>query len=75
MATLPDNLSDRLRAAIESSGQTRYEISKATGVSESSLSRFMDGAGLTLANAELLFDHLGFRITDPPRRARKRGAS
>ena len=36
-------LSDQVRAAIESSGLTRYRISKETGIAQSNLSRFMGG--------------------------------
>jgi predicted transcriptional regulator len=35
--------SDQLRRIIRQSGMTRYQIAKASGVPQSSLSRFMDG--------------------------------
>ena len=36
-------LSDQLRQAIGSCGQTRYQIAKATGISQSALSLFCSG--------------------------------
>ena len=36
-------MTDVLRRAIEQSGQTRYQIAKATGVPQSSLMRFLHG--------------------------------
>ncbi|MGH7178505.1 MAG: helix-turn-helix domain-containing protein [Tepidisphaeraceae bacterium] len=36
-------ISDQLRAAIEESGESRYEISKQTGINQSILSRFVRG--------------------------------
>lgn len=52
-----------IRQLIEDSGQTRYAIAKATGVSESQLSRLMAGtAGLSIESAQLLLDYLGYEI-------------
>ena len=45
-------MDDLLRQAIESSGISRYAISKACGVSEAVLSRFSGGSDISLANAE-----------------------
>lgn len=61
----------KIREAIEKSGQSRYAISKATGISQGHLSRLMDGtAGLSIENAELVLNHLGYRID--LKRARKK---
>jgi transcriptional regulator with XRE-family HTH domain len=52
-----------LRAAIKSSGQSRYQIAKATGVAESVLSRFMSGErGLSIETAERIAAHLGLEV-------------
>ena len=68
--TLP---SDQVRKAIDAlanRGVTRYRLSKATGVSQSALSRFRAGEqprGLTLASLDALAPFLEVQI-----RARKR---
>ncbi|MDD4889886.1 MAG: helix-turn-helix transcriptional regulator [Phycisphaerae bacterium] len=63
MKTTSDNLSDQIRKAIADSGLTRYAISKATGVGQDILSRFMTGkGGLTLDTLEKLAGPLGIKI-------------
>lgn len=55
-----------LRAALERCGQTRYEVSKATGIPQSTLSRFLvDGKPLRGENIDKLAAHLrlGLRST------------
>ncbi len=62
------NPSDQIRAAIQGladAGVSRYALSKATGVSQSVLSRFMSGdqaRGLTLASLDALSPFLDVRI-------------
>lgn len=57
-------LSDQIRQAIESCGQTRYAISKATGIAEATLCRFMSGErGLPMKTLDVLADHLELNIT------------
>lgn len=57
-------LSDQLRSAIETSGKSRYRISKETGLSEPTLSRFMSGErGLTLTAIDTLADYLDLSLT------------
>lgn len=41
-------ISAQLRKAIETSGMSRYEISKLTGIEQSRLSRFISGGNLTM---------------------------
>ena len=66
---------DLLRAAIESSGKTRYEIAKATGgaVDQGQLSRFMvGGRTLTLDTAESIGRVVGVELTLPKPRSKRR---
>ena len=56
-------ISEQLREAIRRSGETRYRISLETGISESILSRFVNrGAGLSLANIDILCECIGARL-------------
>ena len=60
--------SDQLRGAVLRAPQSRYEISKATGISEGNLSRFVHGtAGLSLNSLDRLCDYLGLRVVGPKR--------
>ncbi len=52
-----------IRRAIRSSGITRYAIAKATGIGQSTLSRFVRGqGGLSLDTLDKLADLLGLEI-------------
>ena len=65
-------LSDQIRRAIETSGQSRYRISQTTGIPESSLSYFMSGRrGLSLESLDLIGMHLGLVITTKAKLQRK----
>jgi hypothetical protein len=58
--------SEQLRAAVSRAGETRYWISKETGIDEGTVSRFARGkAGLSLHNVDILFDYLGLRVVNP----------
>jgi transcriptional regulator with XRE-family HTH domain len=58
-----DSISEALRRAIESSQLSRYQICKRTGVSESTLSRFMSGeASLKLTTVDQLAEVLGIEL-------------
>ena len=66
-------LEDRIRKAIEASGQTRYRIAKETGVSQAHLSRLMSGErGLGVDMLERLAAYLGLEIIIRPKRRRLR---
>jgi plasmid maintenance system antidote protein VapI len=55
--------SDQIRQAIEGSKLTRYAIAKATGVPESTLSKFVNGKfGLTLDTVDRLSGVLGLSV-------------
>ena len=56
-------LSGQIRQAVEDCGMSRYAISKATGIAESTLSRFMSGErGLPMRTLDLLADYLDLNL-------------
>lgn len=71
-------LSQQLRDAIEKANVTRYAISKATGVSESTLSKFVLGTrpGLSFDAMDRVGEYLGLVIikkTPPKKKGANRG--
>lgn len=64
-------VSETLRATLEKCGQTRYAVSKATGIPESVLSRFAHGQPLRGANLDKLADYLGLVLTTKAGKTRK----
>ena len=68
-------LSEQLRDAIEKSGKTRYEISKATGVSPQSLSKFVlrTRPGLSFDALDRIGEYLGLKIVK--KQPKKKGAT
>lgn len=64
-------VSETLRRELERCGQTRYAVSKATGIPESVLSRFIHGQPLRGANLDKLADYLGLALTRKAGKARK----
>lgn len=52
----------QLRAAIESSGLTRYAIAKQCGIRESVLAKFMAGTDIRLATAAKIANVLGLEL-------------
>lgn len=70
MAQRKEKMSDQVRAAIDGCGVTRYQIAKDTGISESSLSRFVaSGRGLSVQALDKVFEYLDLEIIS---RRRKR---
>jgi DNA-binding Xre family transcriptional regulator len=65
----PDNITTRLRRAIESSDRSRYALAKESGVSESTLCKFMAGGSLRLDSVDRLCDVLELELT--PKRKTK----
>jgi len=61
-------LSDEIRRAIQSSGLSRYEIAKRSGVQQSALSRFVRGEGLSTASLDRLAPVLGLHLVVDPAR-------
>jgi len=73
-----EKFTDQLRRIVETCGISRYQISKETGIDESTLSRFVHGERcLSEKNLDQLGEYLGLRIvTDKPKskgRTRKGG--
>jgi hypothetical protein len=69
----PTRVSDQLRQAIEAADESRYRISKATGISAPVLCRFVHSdCGLSLANIDKLCLHLGLELK-PVRPSRRKG--
>lgn len=63
--------SEQLRAALKECGQTRYQVSKQTGISQPTLSRFVNGErGLPLKTIDQLVEYLGLEVA---RRQSKKG--
>ena len=62
-------MSNQLRRCVEQSGLSRYAISKATGIDQATLSRFMSGErGLPMKTLDVLAEFLRLRVVmDGPR--------
>jgi transcriptional regulator with XRE-family HTH domain len=72
MAKRGIKLSDQIRKAVKGCGQTRYAIAKATGIDQSTLSRFVSGErGLPMNTLDRLADYLELSITTKSQRRRK----
>jgi len=57
-------LRDQVRQAIRDSDATRYQIAKATGIDQASLSKFISGErGLSLGSLDLLAEFLNLQLT------------
>jgi hypothetical protein len=68
------SVTSTLRSALERCGQSRYAVSKATGIPESTLSRFVAGQKpLRGENIDKLSDYLGLILTKKPGKTRKKG--
>jgi transcriptional regulator with XRE-family HTH domain len=56
-------LSEQIRRALADCGMTRYAVSKATGIDQATLSRFMSGErGLPMKTLDVLADFLDLNI-------------
>jgi hypothetical protein len=63
-------LSEQLRQAIRDCGESRYALSKRSGIDQSTLTRFMSGErGLRLDAVDVLADVLGLELR--PKKTRK----
>lgn len=69
----PKPISDQIRMAMAASGVTRYQISKATGIDQTTLGKFQRGErGLSLESIDVLGQFLGLRITISRKPQRKK---
>lgn len=69
------SFSDQFRDAVLNAGETRYAIAKATGISESILSRFVHGkSGLSMDYMDRIAAHLNLELVTKPKKTRKRKA-
>ena len=70
--TRPMTLTDQLRNLVENCGQTRYQIAKATGISEPTLSRLVSGERFLSPKAlDTLGAYIGLKIVfDKPRKTK-----
>ena len=59
---------ETIRKRIEKSGQTRYRISKETGVAEAQLCRIMQGKTCTVETADILLEYFGLTIASKKQR-------
>lgn len=65
-------LSDQLRQAIEEADVSRYEIARQTGVSETTLCRFVSGErGISVDAMDRIGQYLGLAIVRPKKRPTK----
>ena len=67
-------LTDQLRQLVENCGQTRYQIWKATGISEPTLARLVSGERFLSPDAlDMLGEYLGLelRIASKPDKKQK----
>jgi transcriptional regulator with XRE-family HTH domain len=66
-----ERFSDQIRAAVDGSGMSRYAICKAIGMTQGSMSRFMNGkGGLSLDAIDKLAELLRLDVVRRPRRSR-----
>ena len=63
--------SDEIRREIERCGASRYRIAEASGVSQSTLSKFMAGAGMEYDALDRVAAAIGLHITRAPAAAAK----
>lgn len=58
-------MAERLRAAIIASGESANAIAKATGVDQTSISRFLKGKDMGIHRASKIAAHLGLQLIKP----------
>ena len=67
---MSENFSVQLRRAVRECGRSRYALSCETGVDQSTLSRFMQGGGLSLNVVDKLMEALDLEIKPRKRKAK-----
>jgi hypothetical protein len=68
-------ITECIQEAIRSAGMSRYAISKATGIDQGQLCRFMQGqpGGLSFESVDRVLDCLGLAVEIKPRSTTKGG--
>ena len=66
-------MSDAIREAIRTCGHSRYTISKATGISQATLSRFIHGMPMRSDNLDTLAEHLGLELRAKAKNRKQKG--
>ena len=67
-------MTERIQEAIRSGGMSRYAISKATGIDQGLLCRFLKGqSSLSFDTADKVLDALGLEVVIRPRHSTKKG--
>lgn len=56
------DMAEMIRNEIQGSSKTRYQIAKESGISETQLSRLMQGRTLTAETLGVLLDFFGFKL-------------
>ncbi|MCA9027821.1 MAG: helix-turn-helix domain-containing protein [Planctomycetaceae bacterium] len=56
------SLTDQIRKAVTDCGESRYRISQQTGISQSTLAKFIGGAGLSMESLDLLAAYLELEV-------------
>jgi transcriptional regulator with XRE-family HTH domain len=70
MTTPLKTFSDQIRGVVDASGLSRYRICKEIGISEATMSRFMNGkGGLSMTSLDRLADLLGLEVVTRPKAA------
>jgi transcriptional regulator with XRE-family HTH domain len=66
------SIAQQLQDAIRNCGESRYSVSRKTGISQATLCRVLQGTrGMSLEMIDRLADGLGVEIVIRPRRKRK----
>lgn len=60
------DIAEQLRKAIRASGQSANAIAKATGVPQTTLSRFLRGEDMSMSRGAKIAAYLGLRLTADP---------
>ena len=65
---MPKDVADMLRKAIADSGQSANEIAQATGVPQTTISRFLRGKDMGINRASKIAAYLGLELHRPKKR-------
>jgi hypothetical protein len=66
-------LTERIQEAIRSAGESRYSISKRTGIGQDALCHFMRGrSSMSFATADRILDALDLEVVIRPRRSTRK---